>query len=121
VLTSNIKFLDKEKEDRKAMVEASQKLFNNHFKPALSDDGKPGSLRYGTKLDLQVAIEQGNLDRIMPAKELQGLNNATAPIDERLPGSGQLVVDHLINIVLSGLFGIHQHFLGHIRLQEKQI
>jgi hypothetical protein len=121
VLTSNIKFLDKEKEDRKAMVEASQKLFNDHFKPALSDNGKPGSLRYGTKLDLQVAIEQGNLDRIMPAKELQGLNNATAPIDERLPGSGQLVVDHLINIVLSGLFGIHQHFLGHIRLQEKQI
>jgi hypothetical protein len=62
VLTSNIKFMDKEKDNRQAMVKASQKLFDDRFKPVLSDDGEMASLRYGTKLDLQVAIEQNNLD-----------------------------------------------------------
>ena len=59
----------------------------------------------------------------MPAKELQGLPSAsgTFPIEHRLPGSGQLVIDHLVNVALSGQYGIHQHFLGFARLHEPQI
>jgi hypothetical protein len=115
--------MDKEKDDRQAMVKASQKLFDDRFKPVLSDDGETASLSYGTKLDLQVAIEQDNLDRIMPAKELQGLPSAsgTFPIEQQLPGSGQLVIDHLVNVALSGQYGIHQHFLCFTRLHEPQI
>jgi hypothetical protein len=59
----------------------------------------------------------------MPIKELQGLPSAsgTLPIEQRLPGSGQLVIDHLINVALSGQYGIHQHTLGFARLHEPQI
>jgi hypothetical protein len=59
----------------------------------------------------------------MPVKELQGLPSAsgTFPIEQQLPGSGQLVIDHLINVALLGQYEIHQHFLGFARLHEPQI
>lgn len=113
---SFIKFLDKDMENRKAMVAASHKLLHEHSEAIQSESGEL-VLRYGTLQDMQEAMDANVLDMYLPSIELQHQVSSSS-LDNPLRFSGRLITDHMTAVVLTGPFSIRQDPVSCARLEE---